>query len=71
MRAVAALGVIDDYLDAGFGYDHFVEVYTSRTARPGGPKIPVQPRLVEKYPVPCLASVDPHCRRFLGDRAIG
>lgn len=46
IRAVAALGIIDDYLEAGFGYDH-VEVY-----KPDGElaaKIP-SPRLVEAYP---------------------
>jgi 2-polyprenyl-6-methoxyphenol hydroxylase-like FAD-dependent oxidoreductase len=46
VRAVAQLGVIDDYIEAGFGYD-YVEIY-----RPDGElaaKIPSQ-RLVEKYP---------------------
>jgi 2-polyprenyl-6-methoxyphenol hydroxylase-like FAD-dependent oxidoreductase len=46
VRAVAALGIIDDYLDASFGYDH-VEVYL-----PNGnlaARIP-SPRLVPEYP---------------------
>lgn len=46
VRAVAELGIVDDYLDAGFGYDH-VEIY-----KPDGElaaKIP-SPRLVESYP---------------------
>lgn len=46
VRAVAQLGVIDDYIEAGFGYD-YVEIY-----RPDGElaaKVPSQ-RLVDKYP---------------------
>ncbi len=46
VRAVAELGVIEDYIEAGYGYDH-VEIYT-----PNGElaaKVPVH-RLVEDYP---------------------
>jgi len=46
IRAVAELGIIDDYLGAGFGFN-FVEVY-----KPDGElaaRIPVRP-LVDKYP---------------------
>jgi 2-polyprenyl-6-methoxyphenol hydroxylase-like FAD-dependent oxidoreductase len=68
IRAVAALGIIDDYLDAGFGYD-FVEVY-----KPNGElaaKIP-SPRLVEAYPSqlgigrPALQKVLVDCARSEG-----
>ncbi|MFK7888578.1 MAG: FAD-dependent oxidoreductase [Gammaproteobacteria bacterium] len=64
IRAVAALGVIDDYLDAGFGYDH-VEVY-----KPDGElaaKIP-SPRLVEKYPSQ-MGIGRPALQKVLVDRA--
>lgn len=64
IRAVAALGIIDDYLDAGFGYDH-VEVY-----KPDGElaaKIP-SPRLVEKYPSQ-LGISRPALQKVLADRA--
>lgn len=46
IRTVAALGIVDDYLEAGFGFDH-VEVY-----KPDGElaaKVP-SPRLVAQYP---------------------
>lgn len=46
VRAVAALGILDEYLEASFGFD-FVEIY-----KPDGElaaKIP-SPRLVEDYP---------------------
>jgi 2-polyprenyl-6-methoxyphenol hydroxylase-like FAD-dependent oxidoreductase len=46
IRAVKALGIIDDYIDAGFGFD-FVEVYIPSGQRVA--RIPV-PRLVEGYP---------------------
>jgi 2-polyprenyl-6-methoxyphenol hydroxylase-like FAD-dependent oxidoreductase len=64
IRAVAALGVIDDYLDAGFGYDR-VEVY-----KPDGDlaaKIP-SPRLVEKYPSQ-LGIGRPALQKVLADHA--
>lgn len=64
IRAVSELGIIDDYLEAGFGYDH-VEVY-----RPDGErvaKIP-SPRLVEKYPSQ-LGIGRPALQKVLVDRA--
>lgn len=65
IRAVAELGILDDYLDAGFGFDH-VDVFL-----PDGrhvAKIP-SPRLAEGYP----ANVGIGRRalhKVLGDRAI-
>ena len=53
IRAVAALGVIDDYIEAGYGYE-FVEIY-----KPDGElaaKVPVT-RLVEKYPGQILSLI--------------
>jgi 2-polyprenyl-6-methoxyphenol hydroxylase-like FAD-dependent oxidoreductase len=64
IRAVAALGVINDYLDAGFGFD-FVEVY-----KPNGElaaKIP-SPRLVPEYPSQ-LGIARPALQKVLVDRA--
>jgi len=46
VRAVKQLGILDDYLDAGFGFD-FVEVYIPTGERVA--RIPV-PRLVDGYP---------------------
>ncbi len=46
VRAVKQLGILDDYLEAGFGFD-FVEVYIPSGERVA--RIPV-PRLVEGYP---------------------
>lgn len=46
VRAVKDLGIIDDYIDAGFGFD-FVEVYLPNGERVA--RIPT-PRLVEGYP---------------------
>jgi 2-polyprenyl-6-methoxyphenol hydroxylase-like FAD-dependent oxidoreductase len=65
IRAVAALGIIDDYIDAGFGFN-FVEVY-----KPNGEmaaRIPVQP-LVAGYPAN-LGIGRPALQKVLGDRAI-
>ena len=65
VRAVAALGIIDDYIEAGFGFD-FVEVY-----RPDGElaaRIPVTP-LVEGYPANVGIS-RPALHKVLGDRAL-
>ncbi len=65
VRAVAELGILDDYIDAAFGFN-FVEVY-----KPDGEmaaRIPVQP-LVEGY----AANVGigrPALHKVLGDRAI-
>jgi 2-polyprenyl-6-methoxyphenol hydroxylase-like FAD-dependent oxidoreductase len=46
VRAVKQLGIIDDYIDAGFGFDH-VEVFS-----PLGVRVAMleSPRLVEGYP---------------------
>ena len=64
IRAVAQLGIIDDYLEAGFGFDR-VEVY-----KPNGElaaKIP-SPRLVDKYPSQ-LGIGRPALQKVLADRA--
>lgn len=64
IRAVAELGVIDDYIEAGYGYD-FVEIY-----KPDGElaaKVPVT-RLVEKYPGQIGIS-RPALQKVLADRA--
>lgn len=66
LRAVAALGILDDYIDAGCGFD-FVEMY-----RPDGElaaRIPVQP-LVEGYPAN-VGIGRPALHKVLGDRAKG
>jgi 2-polyprenyl-6-methoxyphenol hydroxylase-like FAD-dependent oxidoreductase len=63
IRAVAELGVIDDYVDAGFAYDH-VEIY-----KPDGElaaKVPAQ-RLVDKYPAQ-LGISRPALQTVLADR---
>ncbi|MFK7958149.1 MAG: FAD-dependent oxidoreductase [Lysobacterales bacterium] len=64
VRAVAELGIIDDYIDAGFGFN-FVEVY-----KPDGDmaaRIPVQP-LVDGYPAN-VGIGRPALHKVLGDRA--
>jgi 2-polyprenyl-6-methoxyphenol hydroxylase-like FAD-dependent oxidoreductase len=64
VRAVKQLGIIDDYLDAGFGFD-FVEVFIPTGERVA--RIPT-PKLVEGYP----ANVGIGRRalhKVLGDRA--
>ncbi len=64
VRAVAELGVIDDYIESGYGYD-FVEIY-----KPDGElaaKVPVT-RLVEKYPGQVGIS-RPALQKVLADRA--
>ena len=64
VRAVAALGILDDYIDAGCGFD-FVEMY-----KPDGEmaaRIPVQP-LVEGYPAN-VGIGRPALHKVLGDRA--
>ena len=65
VRAVKQLGILDDYLDAGFGFDQ-VEVFI-----PSGQRVAVlqSPRLVEGYP----ANVGISRRalhKVLGDRSI-
>ncbi|PLR22641.1 2-polyprenyl-6-methoxyphenol hydroxylase [Caulobacter zeae] len=64
VHAVAELGILDDYLDAGFGYDH-VEVYL-----PDGrmvAKIP-SPKLADGYPAN-VGIGRPALHKVLGDRA--
>jgi 2-polyprenyl-6-methoxyphenol hydroxylase-like FAD-dependent oxidoreductase len=64
VRAVAELGIIDDYIDAGFGFN-FVEVY-----KPDGEmaaRIPVQ-ALVDGYPAN-VGIGRPALHKVLGDRA--
>lgn len=65
VRAVAELGIIDDYLDAGFGFDH-VKIY-----KPDGElaaQVPAQ-RLVADYPAQ-LGIGRPALQKVLADRAI-
>ena len=65
VRAMAELGIIDDFIDASFGFN-FVEVY-----KPNGEmaaRIPVQP-LVEGYPAN-VGIGRPALHKVLGDRAI-
>ena len=64
IRAVSQLGIINDYLDAGFGFN-FVEVY-----KPNGEiaaRIPVMP-LVDGYPAN-VGIGRPALHKVLGDRA--
>lgn len=64
VRAVSQLGILNDYLDAGFGFN-FVEVY-----KPNGEmaaRIPVMP-LVDGYPAN-VGIGRPALHRVLGDRA--
>lgn len=68
IRAVKQLGIIDDYLDAAFGFD-FVEVYIPTGERVA--RIPT-PRLVEGYPAnvgitrPALHKVLGECAKAAG-----
>jgi 2-polyprenyl-6-methoxyphenol hydroxylase-like FAD-dependent oxidoreductase len=65
VRAVAELGILDDYLDAGFAFNH-VEVYLPNGQQVA--RIPA-PSLAEGYP----ASVGigrPALHKVLGDRAV-
>lgn len=64
VRAMAALGVIDDYLAAGFGFDE-VEVFAPTGERVA--KIP-SPKLVEGLPAQ-LGISRPALHKVLGDRA--
>ena len=64
VRAVAQLGIIDDYIDAGFGFN-FVEIY-----KPDGElaaRIPVRP-LVDGYPAN-VGIGRPALHKVLGERA--
>ena len=65
IRAMTQLGLIDDYIEAGFGFDH-VEVYL-----PTGQKIAhiPTPKLVEGYPSN-VGIGRPALHKVLGDRAI-
>jgi 2-polyprenyl-6-methoxyphenol hydroxylase-like FAD-dependent oxidoreductase len=64
IRAMAHLGLLEDYLDAGFGFD-FVDVFT-----PGGEKLAriPSPKLVEGRPANVGIS-RPALHKVLGDRA--
>jgi len=64
VRAVKQLGIIDDYVDAGFGFDA-VEVFL-----PNGMKVARIPshRLVEGYPAN-IGIARPALHQVLGDRA--
>lgn len=64
VRAVTALGVIDDYIEAGYGYD-FVEIYAPNDELAA--KVPVR-RLVEEYPGQ-LGIGRPALQKVLADRA--
>lgn len=66
VRAMTALGLIDDYLEAGFGFDH-VEVFipTGQSVA----RIPT-PRLVPDKPANVGIS-RPALHKVLGDRALG
>lgn len=64
VRAVAELGVIDDYIEAGFGFDH-VKIFI-----PTGQEVAhiPQPALTEKYPASCGIG-RPALQNVLGDNA--
>ncbi|SFK40085.1 FAD-dependent oxidoreductase [Caulobacter sp. UNC279MFTsu5.1] len=64
VRAVAELDILDDYLEAGFGFDH-VEVYL-----PDGRKVAhiPAPKLAEGYPAN-VGIGRPALHKVLGDRA--
>jgi 2-polyprenyl-6-methoxyphenol hydroxylase-like FAD-dependent oxidoreductase len=64
VRAVAELGILDDYLDAGFGFDH-VEVYLPTGQQVA--RIP-SPKLAEGYPAN-VGIGRPALHKVLGDRA--
>jgi 2-polyprenyl-6-methoxyphenol hydroxylase-like FAD-dependent oxidoreductase len=64
VRAVKELGIIDDYLEAGFGFD-FVEVYIPTGERVA--RIP-SPKLVEGYPAN-VGIGRPALHKVLGERA--
>lgn len=65
IRAMAALGLIDEYLAAGVGFDA-VEIYTPQGDRVA--RVPV-PRLVEGYPA-SMGVPRPALHKVLGDRTI-
>lgn len=65
VRAMDALGVLDDYLEAAFGFD-FVEIYLPNGQRAA--RIP-SPKLVEGRPAN-LGVSRPALHKVLGDKAI-
>ncbi|MCW6528623.1 FAD-dependent oxidoreductase [Sphingomonas sp. MMSM20] len=65
IRAMADLGLIEDYIGAGFGFDH-VEVFLPTGARVA--TVP-SPRLVEGYPAN-VGIARPALHKVLGDRAL-
>jgi 2-polyprenyl-6-methoxyphenol hydroxylase-like FAD-dependent oxidoreductase len=65
VRAVAELGILDDYLEAGFGFDH-VEVYLPSGQQVA--RIPA-PNLAPGYPAN-VGIGRPALHKVLGDRAI-
>lgn len=65
IRAMAELGLIDEYLAAGVGFDA-VEIYTPAGDRVA--RVPV-PRLVEGYPA-SMGVPRPALHKVLGDRTI-
>lgn len=66
VRAMAELGVVDDYLTAGFGFDH-LEIYI-----PSGAKVATipAPKLTAEYPAN-VGIGRPALHKVLSDRAIG
>jgi 2-polyprenyl-6-methoxyphenol hydroxylase-like FAD-dependent oxidoreductase len=64
VRAFAELGILDDYLDAAYGFD-FVEVYLPSGERVA--RVPA-PRLVDGYPAN-LGVRRPALHKVLGDNA--
>lgn len=62
IRAMAELGLVDDYLSAGFGFDQ-IEVYAPDGTRLA--RVPA-PRLVERYPA-SLGIARPALHKVLGD----
>ena len=65
VRAMSSLGLVDDYLSAGFGFDH-IEVYAPDGVRLA--RVP-SPRLVERYPA-SVGITRPALHKVLGDAAI-
>jgi len=66
IRAMADLGVVDDYLTAGFGFDR-LEIYV-----PDGTRVATlpSPKLTDAYPAN-VGIGRPALHKVLGDRAIG
>ena len=65
VRAVAELGILDDYLEAGFGFDH-VDVFLPDGRRVAS--IPT-PKLAQGYPAN-VGIGRPALHKVLGDRAV-